>query len=299
MKTRSIISLLVLVTALLAFVATTIGLFSSQGPGPYPYTSIRDQTVMLYGKGIYQHMSATVAIQGIAQDFITLCVGIPLLFISHYWTGKNKVKGRFLLAGTSGYFLVTYFFYLTMSMYNVLFLVYVSLTATSFFLFIHTLMSLNKRFLKAYFHENLPVRFLGGFLIFNAVAIGLLWLSVIVPPLFRGTIIPLEVEHYTTLIVQGVDLSLLLPAAFISGWLLLRRKPLGYLLGPVYLIFLSILMTALTTKIVAMAFLGLPVFPAVVIIPVFNLTAILCGVIIMRNLKENEPGEIRQLHSIV
>jgi hypothetical protein len=63
-----------------------------------------------------------------------------------------------------------------------------------------------------------------------------------VPPLLQGTI-PVQVEHFTMLIVQGLDLGILLPASFISGVLLIQRRPYGYLLASVYIIFLSLMMT--------------------------------------------------------
>lgn len=36
--------------------------------------------------------------------------------------------------------------------------------------------------------------------------IGSLWLGVVVPPLVDGSIYPKELQHYTTLVVQGFDL---------------------------------------------------------------------------------------------
>jgi hypothetical protein len=102
--------------------------------------------------------------------------------------------------------------------------------------------------------------------------------------LLNGTIVPVQVEHYTTLIVQGLDLGILLPAAFITGLLFIRKKPIGYLLGPIYLVFLSLLMCALTAKVTAMAILGYNVIPVVFIIPIFTLITIACTVIILRNI---------------
>lgn len=77
-------------------------------------------------------------------------------------------------------------------------------------------------------------------------------MNIIVPPLIQGTIYPPELNHYTTLIVQGFDLGLLLPISFIVGLFLIKKKPMGYLYATTYIIFLSILMTALTAKIIAM-----------------------------------------------
>jgi len=117
------------------------------------------------------------------------------------------------------------------------------------------------------------VKAAGSFLIFNGLAIGLLWLGRVVPPLIDGTIYPEGLDHYTTMIVQGFDLALLLPLSIVSGFLLYQRNEAGILLGIVYLVFLSILMTSLTAKIIYMGILGQNIIPVVFIIPVFMLTA--------------------------
>lgn len=286
MKSKTIIPLLVFLIVALAALATTTGIFSSDGPGPYAYQSIRGETVTIYGKGVYKDMSAEVAPQGIAQDCVTLCIGIPLLLISLWMTKKGSRKGQYLLAGTLGYFLVTYLFYTVMGMYNQLFLVYVALMGASFYGFILTLQSFEVKGIDAAFKPAIPTTATGGFLIFNAVAIGLLWLSIVVPPLLNGTIIPVQVEHYTTLIVQGLDLGILLPGAFICGVLWIKKRPLGYLLTPIYFIFLSVLMTALTAKVIAMAVLGYNVIPVIFIIPTFNLLTLISTATILNHVIE-------------
>jgi hypothetical protein len=287
MKYKNTISLLVLCLAITAAAATGMGIFSHNGSGPYPYTSIRGKTVWIYGKGIYRHMSAEVAPQGIAQDYVTLCLGIPLLLISLYMARRGSLSGRLLLTGTLGYFLVTYLFYLVMGMYNFFFLGYVFLLGASFFAFILSLFSFNVNTLPISFSKKLPVKFTGGFLIFLACCITLLWLSIVVPPLLDGTIIPLQTEHYTTLIVQGLDLAILLPSAVVSGVLFLRKKPTGYLLTPVYYVFLSLLMTALTAKVIAMAILGYGVIPVIFIIPAFTIITIICTLLILKSVNNN------------
>jgi hypothetical protein len=286
MKQMKVISILVVLIALLAAVATTTGIMSEDGPGQFKHETVRGETVTIYGKGVYQHMSAEVAPQGIAQDYVTLLLGIPLLIIGLLMARTGSLKGRFVLAGTLGYFLVTYLFYLVMGMYNVLFLVYVLLLATSFFAFILTLLSFDRQQLPSSFLSATPYRLTGGFLIFQAVAIALLWLSIVVPPLLDRSIIPVQVEHYTTLVVQGLDLGLLLPAGFVAGLLFYKKRPFGYLFAPIYFVFLSLLMTALTAKVIAMAVLGYNVIPVIFIIPAFNLLTILSSVVILRNVRE-------------
>lgn len=281
------LTILVLLILIFAIAATIMGIFSNEGAGQYEYKSIRGKTVIIYGKGLYKHMSAEVAPQGIAQDYITLFAGIPLLIISFFKAQQGSLRGKYLFAGTLGYFLVTYLFYTVMGMYNTMFLAYVILMSASFYSFILAILSFDTNALQYSFKPSTPVKITGGFLIFNSIAIALLWLSIVLPPLLNGTIIPLQVEHYTTLIVQGLDLGILLPASFISGVLLIRKKPLGYLLAPVYFIFLSLLMTALSAKVIAMKILGYNVIPVIFIIPTFNIITIICTIIIFKSIKEN------------
>jgi len=263
-----------------------MGIFSTGGPGPYDIETVRGETVTIYGQGLYKHMSMDVAPQGIAQDYVTLFLAVPLLLISLVWARNGSLRGRFLLAGTLAFFLVTYLFYLVMGMYNVLFLVYAALLGLSFFAFVQTLLGFEVEHLVGHFGESTPSKLAGGFQIFNSFAIGFMWLGIVVPPLLDGSIIPQQVEHYTTLIVQGLDLGLLLPLAFVSGWLFIKKRPFGYLLAPVYLVFLSILMAALTAKVIAMGMLGQNIMPAIVIIPMFALTAIGCSILIFKSIKE-------------
>lgn len=286
MKYRTSLTWLVPAIALLAAVAAATGIFSGGGPGPYTIESVRGETVSIYGEGIYRHMSADVAPQGIAQDYVTLFGAVPMLILALLWARRGSLRGRFLLAGTLGYFLVTYLFYLVMGTYNALFLVYAALLGTSFFAFAQTLLSFDLHRLPDRFGKSTPRGWAGGFLIFNSLAIGLMWLGIVVPPLIDGTVIPAEVEHYTTLIVQGLDLGLLLPLAFVSGLLFIQKRPLGYLLAPVYLVFLSLLMTALVAKVIAMGMLGQEVMPAIVIIPVFALTAMILSFLTLKNVRE-------------
>lgn len=287
MKVKNIISVLVVLIALFSALAAGFGIFSNFGPGVFEYETIRGQTIQIYGKGIYQHMSADVAIQGIAQDYITLFIAIPLLIISLIGYRKNILKAHFLLAGTLGYFLVTFLFYLAMGMYNIMFLPYVTLLCLSFFGFFLTMKNLINIDMLNVFSLKSPNKFVGWFLIINSVSIAFLWLNIIAPPLFDGTIYPAELNHYTTLIVQGFDLGLLLPICFVSGILLLKKKSDGYLYAIIYLVFLSIFMTALTAKIISMAMNDVNVIPVIFIIPSINIITIVSAALMIKNVKAN------------
>jgi len=285
MKLKRNITVLVSLIIAISVIAALFGIFSHNGSGTYEYLSIRGKTVEIYGKGIYRHMSSDVAIQGIAQDYVTLFIGIPVLFISLIAFRKNSIKSRFILAGTSGYFFVTYLFYTAMGMYNIMFLAYITLLGLSFFVLFNLLLSMELVNIKQYFDIKTPVKFVGWFLMVNAFLIALLWLSKILPPLLDGTIYPEDLQHYTTLIVQGFDLGLLLPISFISGLLMVKGTPLGYLAGTTYIVFLSVLMTALTAKIIAMGMNGINVIPVIFIIPSINIITILSSFFMIKNIK--------------
>ena len=289
------ITILAWIIAILGAAAAATGIFSTGGPGESVITTVRGDTVRIYGEGLYQHMSSDVAIQGIAQDYITLFVAAPLLLLSLYFARKGSFKGRLVLSGVLFYFLLTYLFYLTMAMFNAFFLGYVVLLSSSFFAVTLSLLSFNLNKLVTYFNPKIPVKLLGGFLIFNAILIGLLWLSVVLPSLLSGTN-PVDLDHYTTLIVQGLDLALFLPISFLSGFFFIKRKAIGYLCAPVYLVFLSILMTALSAKILGMTLVGVNAFPAIVIIPVINVTTLLFTFIAFKHIEEKGKDQMAPAH---
>ena len=276
---------LVLLIIILSAITSSFGIFSHHGSGPYQYESIRGKSVEIFGRGVYHHMSADVAVQGIAQDYITLFAGIPLLLISLLGYRKNLIRYHFLLAGTLMYFFVTYLFYTAMGMYNVLFLLYTALLGLSFFGLSLSIYSFDTNKLTEHLSGKTHNKLVGGFLIFNSVVIAILWLSIIIPPLIDVTVYPVELQHYTTLIVQGFDLGLLLPVAFVAGLLLYKARALGLLFGPIYIVFLSILMTALSAKIIAMSLNDVSVVPAIFIIPAINIFTIICSFLMIRSFR--------------
>ncbi|MFW6035633.1 MAG: GNAT family N-acetyltransferase [Halothermotrichaceae bacterium] len=287
MQHKKILTILVFAIVVLALAATLAGIFTEKGAGTYEFTSIHGEEVLIYGKGIYRNMAAVSAPDGIAQDIVTLVLAIPLLIISFLWAKKGSLKGRLLFAGVVFYFLFTYLLYMMLIMYNELFLIYVALASLSFFVFVITMISFDLEKLSNRFNQKLPVRFIGGFLIFAAVAVGLNWLGRIVPPLLDGSIVPQGLEHYTTLPVQGLDLAFVLPTAFLSGVLLIKRNNYGYLMAPVFLNFLFIMMTAIAAKVFGQSLQGAEgVLPVLIVFSLFALTAAFCSLLIMRNLKE-------------
>jgi hypothetical protein len=136
------------------------------------------------------------------------------------------------------------------------------------------------------FSDKLPRKTIGVFLIFIAVAISLMWLKIIVTPLMNGTV-PVELEHYTTLVIQALDLAFVVPTAILAGILLFRKKTFGYLLAPIIIIKAAALLMAITSMIVMQMIRGIEVdMVQVGVFLVFDLIIVVCLAIIMRNIKE-------------
>lgn len=285
MKNISLITTLSIMVAIIAGIATASGIFSRDGSGSYVYHSIRGEDVVIYGKGLYNHMSADVAIQGIAQDYITLFLAVPALLFGLHLVRKHAPRGLLMVTGILAYFLVTYLFYTAMAMYNIMFLAYVTLPSLSFFGFILSMLTLNNTGITDLLGPEKLLQNAGTFLVLNSLMVTFLWLNIILPPLFDGSIYPKALQHYATLTVQGFDLGLLLPIGIVSGVLAIQKHRCGYLFTTVNLIFLSLLMAALTSKIIFMARAGVNVIPVIFIMPTMCFIASLFSAFILRGVK--------------
>lgn len=295
MKNQKSISILVFFITILSIVATTYAIVSNQGSGEYEYKSIFGETISIYGKGLYKHDSVSMAVQAIAQDYVTLFIGVPLLILSFYLSRKGRLKGRLLLTGTLGYFLYTYASYSFLSMYNSLFLIYVLLMSASFFAFTLAMMSFEVAKLAQSFNEKLPVKLIGGFLLFASFVFGLMWLGKIVQPLINHTPV-IGIDHYTTLVIQALDLGFVVPVGIVSGVLLIKRQPFGYLLGSVIIIKDITLLTALSAMVFLQIQAGVEVSLVVVILVLLlNIFAIYLMVLILKNVNEASWNHLEKM----
>ena len=225
--------------------------------------------------------------QGHASDFVTLFLGIPLLIISLRITLKESFKGKLLLIGTLAYFLYTYVSYTFLWTYNNLFIVYVALMSMSLFALILTIQSINIEELPYKFTNKLPVKLLSTYQIFIAIMIGMLWMGKIITSLLTNTP-PIGLEHYTTLVIQAMDLGFVVPLAFISGYLLLKRRPYGYLLTSIIVLKGISMLTSITAMILNMMIKGIEV--SIIELGLFTVLDLVGGLVLvlfLRNIKED------------
>ena len=286
MKNKKIINILVGVIILFTIVVSLVGIITSKGGHSYEYVSINNETVEIYGSGIYKNDSVSVVAQGLAQDFVSLIIGIPLLAYALLTFNKGSIKGKLLLSGILGYFLYTYMSYSFLWNYNSLFLLYVAIMSLSSFALILTIMNINISNLKNQFNDKLPHVFIGSTQIFIGVVIGLMWLAKIVPSI-TNNVIPEGLEHYTTLTIQAMDLGFIMPLAILSGILLIKRNNFGYLLSSIMIIKGSALLISITAMIIGQMIADVDVnYVVISVFCLFDLLMISPLILLIKNIKK-------------
>jgi len=262
-----------LLISALALVATTIGIFTASGAQHFNFLSLRNETVPIQGGGLYAYESVSGAAQAIGQDWVTLLVGVLLLLIATWLASRGSLRWQLLQAGVLWYFTYTYLLMAFGGAYNQLFLAYVILYSASIFAFLLSLHVIDVGSLPDKFSPHFARRTIAWLVIGIGALLALLWLGRIVPTLLAGSV-PFGLDSYSTLFVQAGDLGLVVPLAILSGVLLLRRRPVGYLLASVLLVKGATLGLALVAMIVSQAAAGMAIAPVEAMF--FGTVALIC-----------------------
>lgn len=254
---------LVPLIALLAAIAASVGLFASGGDGPVNFTNVYGQTVELYGRGLYRHDSLLAGAGFRGMDAVTLFLSIPLLLAAFLRTRRGSQNAQLVLLAALFYFLYNGASMTFSAMFNPLFLVYAGLFSASLFAVILALVTFDRHRLAARVRPVFPHRGMAVFVIAVGLGTLLIWLSEVIPPLLTGAA-PDLIGPYTTLFTHGFDSAVITPAAVLTGLLLWRRRPLGYLLAAPIMLFCALVGVVVIAQSISQALAGL-VFP----IPVY------------------------------
>jgi len=226
-----------IIIAVLAIIATTSGLFWND---------------------LYKNDTVSIIAQMMGQDLITLTLGVPLILVSIYLVSKGSLRGRLIWMGTLFYFLYTYASMSFLTSFNQLFLVYVAIFSISLYTFLGELVSIDVSNIKKSFNSGLTSKIAAVFLLTVGLMLAAMWLKMIVDSLITGTV-PTALESYTTLVIQALDLGIIVPAAILSGYLLLKNKAWGFVMASIFLIKASLIGTAITSMILFMTMNGVSV----------------------------------------
>jgi len=253
MKTQKALTIITIAICIFAAAATIAGIWPDSAGEPFTFTSIHGQNVEMQGLGLYRNDSVSTASQAIAQDVVTLLLGIPILLLSTILALRSSLRGRLIQSGTLAYFLYTYAAMSFMSAYNPLFLVYVALFSLSLFGFAVSVIRFDVPSFPAAFSKSFPRLPIAVFIILISAFLLVFQGGRVVMALLQNTI-PDVLETYTTLVISAMDLGLIVPASCLAGILLLRKEPWGYLLSAI-LCMKGISMTTAVTAMVIRALL--------------------------------------------
>ena len=215
-----------LLVALLAAIATAIGLLW-QGEGkPYLYETLRRQTVEIHGRGLYRYDTLFQGAGNTGTDLTSLLLGIPLLLASLTLYRRESLRGGLLLLGALIYFLYVYASYALNVAYNELFLLYVALFSASLWALLLAFRSIDPQVLGTHCSVHMPRRVPALFLLASGVVTLAIWLIEPVSSLIQHEP-PQHLDTYTTLFTNALDMAVIVPAVACAGVLIGQRSPVG------------------------------------------------------------------------
>ena len=282
---KTVLKLSVLI-ALLAAVAAGSGLLWQGSGDSYPFTTLRGETVMIRGHGLYRYDTMASSSQEIGQDIVTLLVGIPLLVYAMLRTRKDAMRGKLLLTGGLAYFLYTYASMSFLTAFNAFFLVYVALFSLSLFAFILALMALDPAEVAAHIGKRFPRRAITTYFLVVAGFLALAWLGLVVSPMLTGEA-PAGLESTTTMVIQVLDLGVIVPTVILTALLLRKGNAWGYTLSLVVLLKILTMGAALISMIAVQLLSGMAVDPVVTAgFGVISLSGIILAAMTLRTIRD-------------
>ncbi|MFM8367826.1 MAG: hypothetical protein ACKOBD_03610 [Chloroflexota bacterium] len=286
MRSNTISIRLALFIIPLAILAAGAGVFW-QGTGePYPFETLRGETVMIRGHGLYRFDTVNSSAQEIGNDIVTLLIGVPLLVTGIVLSRKGSLRGQLLLTGALGFFLYTYGSMSFLTAFNPFYLVYVALFSLSLFGFIFSMKDLDVDEISRRISDGFPRRSIAIYFITVAVFLTLAWLGLVASPSLTWTP-PAGLESAITMVIQALDLGIIVPTSFLTAYLLLKKQPWGYALSSVMLLKILTMGAALISMIIVQILSGVAVDPVVsTIFVIISLSGIVLGIITLKNIRD-------------
>lgn len=179
------------------------------------------------------------------NDLVTLLLAVPTVLTGIGLERVGSVRGRLLWLGGLGYGLYNYAFYLLGASLNALFPLYVAAVVIAGVGLILGLVATDARAIAASFGKEAPTRLVGGYLLFVALGLTVVWMVMWAAYLFFGASVPAD-DPAAFRLVAGLDLTLMVPALVAGGALLWRARPWGFVVSTVAGIQATLYLTVLT-----------------------------------------------------
>jgi hypothetical protein len=172
---------------------------------------------------------------------VSLLVAVPVAAIAMRAAAHGSLVARVVWLGGVGYLLYQAILSSFSLQFNELFLLYVASLSLGVWTFVAVLATIDVAELAVRVPPRFPARLVGGYLIAISLAFAALWLADVLPAVTSGAR-PLSLRGTTLPVnpVQVIDFAFTLPASFVAGLWLWRRRPWGYVLGGTMLVLLLV-----------------------------------------------------------
>lgn len=285
MKPNNVAISLALIIIPLALLAAGTGVLWQGSGEPYPFDTLRGETVMIRGHGLYRYDTVNSSSQEVGTDIVTLLIGLPLLITGIILSRQGSLRGQLLLTGALGYFLYTYGAMCFLTAFNPLFLVYVALFSLSLFGFIPSMSNLNVDEVARHISDGFPRRAVAIYFIIVAVFLTLAWLGLVASPSLTWYP-PAGLESAITMVIQALDLGVIVPTSLITAALLLKKLAWGYALSSVMLLKILTMGAALIAMIIGQILAGVEIDPVIsVIFVLISTSGIILGIVTLKNIR--------------
>ena len=188
---------------------------------------------IMYRSVIYP--TEKLSIGFVSTDLLNLVVGLPVLLVSMWLTRRGKLAGLLCWPGALFYVLYIYTSYLALPV-SVLLIPHIFLIILSAYSIIGIIVSINCDAVRQRLSGVIPAKTTGGILTSIAILVIVYQIISIITVLINQT------TPDNVALVQWIDdLVVGSPALLVGGYLLLRRKALGYVAGAGLLLMCSVL----------------------------------------------------------
>jgi hypothetical protein len=229
--------------AVLAGIASALGVFARGDGATALVTSVRGETYEMAVNGVYAYNAQRVVAEGVGWDIFTLLIAVPALMLTVPGVRRGAFAARLLASGLLGYFVYMYLEYAVTWAFGPLFLLFVVIFATSLAGIVWFGTEIAASGIEGRFTERFPVRSWATISIGLAALLSMLWLQRI----FVGlTAEQIKIDGETTMTVQALDLGVMVPAAIFTATLALRRRAVGYVLSAVFAVTYLAMTSAIT-----------------------------------------------------
>lgn len=198
---------------------------------------------------------------GVAQlagaDGLNLAVVAPVLLVAAIFSLRGRRGARLVWAGTVLYVVYAFIYYTLTSHFNSLFFLYCAVLGLAFYALVAALPSISITDAAKRYTRRLPALATAILFLFIALGATMNWMKEMIPASLAGQAPPrIREAGQLTEPAAVLDLAFVLPGLILCAILLLRRRPLGFVLGPILLTFVAFVALLLAALGMAMQSYG-------------------------------------------